>query len=198
MPETRRYSLKQTKHRAGVLALAAFMAGFSAVWAQTAGSSPSEAAPPGTTVSGIVECGEGYTSHELYDMRITLLEVVRGDEAWKLVRDASPSNKPPTPGTDYVLARVRFEYYARGTPGLCVHPLAADQFTAYSASGEGYPAATVVPPNPQMHKDLKSGESCEGWLVFAVPKEDKAPIMLYSANPGGAVQHGGGKWFLLK
>jgi hypothetical protein len=196
MPEKRRYSLKDIKQSAGALII--FLTAFLPAWAQTPGSSPSIPAPPGTAVSGIVECGEGYTSHELYDMKITLLEVLRGEEAWKRIQAASPSNKPPAPGTDYVLARVRFEYYARGTPGLCVHALAADQFAAYSAGGEGYPAASVVPPNPPMRKDLKSGDSIEGWLVFAVPKEDKAPLMLYSANPGGAVQHGGGKWFLLR
>jgi hypothetical protein len=170
----------------------------SAAWTQTAGSSPSNPASLGTTVAGIVECGEGYTSHELYDMKITLMEVIRGEEAWKRVRDASPSNKPPASGTDYVLARVKFEYHARGTPGLCIHPLVPDDFSAYSSSGEGYPAASVVPPKPEMRKELRSGESFEGWLVFAVPKEDKAPLMFYSPDTGGAVQHGGSKWFLLQ
>jgi hypothetical protein len=166
--------------------------------AQTPGSSPSDPAPPGVTVAGIVECGQGYTSHELYDMKITLLEVIRGEEAWKRIEAVGNSNKPAPAGTDYILARVKFEYYARGTPGLCIHQLVPDQFTAYSASGEDYKAVSVVPPKPEMRRELKSGESFEGWLVFAVPKEDKAPLMFYSADKGGAIQHGGGKWFLLR
>ncbi len=171
---------------------------FQAASAQTPGSSPTAPALLGTTVSGIVECGQGYTSHELYDMKITLLEVIRGDEAWKRIKAASNSNKPPAPGTEYVLARVKFEYYARGTPGLCIHQLVPDQFIAYSANGDDYEAASVVPPKPDMRKGLKSGESHEGWIVFAVAKEDKEPLMYYSADAGGAVQHGGGKWFLLR
>ena len=166
--------------------------------AQTAGSAPSSPAPAGTTVEGIIECGEGYTSHELYDAKITLLEVIRGEEAWKRIQEAAGANKPAEPGMEYLLARIKFEYYARGVPGLCVHGVRAEQFTAYSPNGEDYKAVSVVPPKPELRKALKSGESIEGWIVFAVPKEEPGPLMSYSADAGGAVQHGGGKWFLLR
>ncbi len=132
-------------------------------------------------------------------MKITLLEVIRGEEAWKRIREASSSNNPPESGTEYLLARIKYEYYARGTPGLCIHQLSPEEFTAYSASGEDYKAVAVTLPKPGLRKDLKSGDLMEGWVVFAVPKEDKSPLMLYSvADSGGAVEHGGGKWFLLR
>jgi hypothetical protein len=162
------------------------------------GSSPSDPVPAGITVSGIIECGEGYTSHELYDMKITLLEVIRGEQAWKRIQTASSANKPVESGTEYILARIKYEYFARGVPGLCVHPLAPEEFTAYSAKGEDYKTVSVVPPKPELRRGLKSGESFEGWIAFAVAKDDQAPLMFYSADSGGAVQHGGGKWFLLR
>lgn len=179
-------------------ALVAIAATSSQLPGQAQGSSPSDPVPVGVTVSGIIECGEGYTSHELYDMKITLLEVIRGDQAWKRLEAISSSNKPAEPGAEYLLARVKYEYSARGVPGLCVHPLAPEEFTAYSANGEDYKAVSVVSPKPELRKGLKSGESFEGWVVFAVAQEDKAPLMFYSADSGGAVQHGGGKWFLLR
>jgi len=166
--------------------------------AQTQGSVPSLAAPAGVTLADIVECGEGYTSHDLYDMRIALLEVIRGEEAWKRIRASNSANKPADSGSEFVLARVRFEYQARELPGLCVHPLLPEQFMAYSADGEDYRPASVVPPKPEMRKELKSGESFEGWLAFMVAQQDKAPLMSYSAGTGGAVQHGGNKWFILR
>jgi len=174
------------------------MAAVSAAAAQTPGSSPANPAPAGLMLSGIIECGQGYTSHELYDMKITLVEVARGEEAWKRIREANPSNKPADPGFDYALARVKFEYTARGTPGLCIHQLSPDQFTAYSANGDEYKAAVVVPPKPEMRKGLKSGEILEGWLAFMISQQDQAPLMSYSADSGGAIMHGGGKWFLLR
>lgn len=166
--------------------------------AELPGSSPTAPAPVGATVSGIVECGEGYTSHELYDMKITVLEVVRAEEAWNRIRADGGSGRPPAPGYDYVLARVKFEYYARGTPGLCVHRLDPGQFTAYTANGDAYEAAPAVTPQPELRKNLKSGDAAEGWLAFSVNQQDKAPLMSYSADSGGAVAHGGSKWFLLR
>jgi hypothetical protein len=165
---------------------------------QTMGTSPGAPAPKGTTISGILECGEGYTSHELYDMKITLLEIFRGEEAWKRIQEAAASNKPAAAGSEYILARVKFEYQARNLPGACTHPLEPNQFTAYTASGDDYPVVSVVPPKPEMRKRLKSGDAYEGWLVFAVSNEDKSPIMSFSAGDGGAVQHAEPKWFLLR
>jgi len=166
--------------------------------AQTPGSSPSLAAATGVPLDGIIECGEGYTSHELYELKMTVLEVVRGEEAWKRLQEADASNKPAAAGHEYILVRVRVEYKARGTPGLCIHPLLPEQFTAYSADGEEYAAAAVVVPKPEVRRRMKSGDSLEGWVAFTVAQTDKAPLMSYSADAGGAVQHGGGKWFLLK
>jgi hypothetical protein len=166
--------------------------------AQTPGSSPSTPASTGVTLTGIVECGRGYTSHELYDMKITLIEVVRGGAAWKRIREASPSNKAADPGFEYVLARVRFEYYARGTPGLCIHQLSPQQFSSCSSDGQDYQIADVVMPKPELRKDMKSGETVEGWIAFSVSQQDKAPLMTYSADQGGAIVHGGAKWFLLR
>ncbi len=181
-------------------ALILFAAALPSAYGQTAGSgsSPSDPVPSGAATAGIIECGEGYTSHELYDMKITLLQVIRGEEAWKRLQAVSNSNKPAEAGTEYLLARIKFEYYARGTPGLCIHELAPDEFTAYSANGEDYKSVAAAPPKPELRKALKSGDSFEGWIVFAVAKTDKAPLMLYSATSGGAVEHGGGKWFLLR
>jgi hypothetical protein len=131
-------------------------------------------------------------------MKITLVEVVRAEEAWRRIKEASDSNKPAASGFDYVLARVKFEYYARGAPGLCVHQLTPDQFTAYSANGDDYKPVAVAPPKPELRKALKSGEILEGWLIFSVNQMDMAPLLSYSADTGGAIMHGGGKWFLLR
>lgn len=169
-----------------------------AAGAQAPGGSPSAPAPAGTAITGILECGEGYTSHELYDIKMELLEVIRGEEAWKRMQAADAANKPAPEGSEYVLARVQFEYHARSKPGTCAHPLEPGQFTAYNAGGEDYAAASALPPQPEMRKKMKSGDSHAGWLVFAVAKTDLAPIMSFTASDGGAVQHGEPKWFLLR
>lgn len=160
-------------------------------------SSPFDPAPVGTKLSGIIECGRGYTTHELYNIKITLLKVIRGDKTWEHLRKAGNSQKTIGPDFDYILARIKFEYYARGKPGLCVHKLTPIQFTACSVEGEDYPAADVILPKPEMQGNLTSGDSIEGWVAFRVPKTDEKPMLYYSADSGKAVLHGGNIWFKL-
>ena len=161
------------------------------------GSSPFDPAPAGTRLSGIVECGRGYTTHELYDMWITLQEVIRGEEAWEHLQKVSDANKPADKGFEYVLARVKFEYTARGKPGHCVHKLRPEQFIACSSDGEEYPAADLSVPEPELQGDMKSGDTLEGWIVLMVPESDKTPLLYYTADSGKAVMHGGDIWFKL-
>lgn len=161
------------------------------------GGSPFYPAPAGMEISGIIECGRGYTTHELYNMKITLLEVIRGDKAWHVLHETSDVNKPAESGFEYILARVKFEYYARGKPGLCVHKLTPDQFTACSLEGEDYPHANVILPEPELRRDLSSGDSLEGWIALQVPVTEEKPLLFYSADAGKAVLHGGNIWFVL-
>jgi hypothetical protein len=193
-----RLSLKQVQLYCLLAASIMVAANISPLPAQTPGSSPAAPASKGVTLTGIVECGQGYTSHELYDMKITVTEVARGDEAWKRIREAGPTNKAAESGFDYVLARVKFEYYARGTPGLCIHHLSPQQFSAVSLDGQDYQIASVVLPKPELRKDMKSGETVEGWIAFSVSQQDKGPLMTYSADQGGAIVHGGARWFVLR
>jgi hypothetical protein len=178
--------------------LAALMLTISA-WAQapTPGSSPFSPASVRVPVVSIIECGEGYTSHELYDAKITLLEVVRGEKAWERIKAASMSNERPNVGFEYILARIRFEYSARGLPGNCGHELKGNEFTALSVSGKKYETPSVVVPKPELSGRLHSGDSLEGWLLFLVAQDDSKPLMAFTADPTGAVQHGGNIWFQL-
>jgi hypothetical protein len=168
------------------------------VSAQTRGSSPSSPVPIGQSLDTIIECGEGYRSHELYDARITLVEILRGEKAWERIEAADRSNPPAVDGFEYVLVRIRYAYNARGLPGTCIHSLSPEYFTAYSANGEAYTRAPVIPPQPELRKQMKAGDIFEGWLAFMVKQQDEAPLLYYSIDEGGGTQHGGGKWFVLR
>lgn len=45
-----------------------------------------------------------------YEVRVTLRQVVRGEEAWQRVQAANMFNRAPKEGQEYVLASVRLEY----------------------------------------------------------------------------------------
>jgi len=126
--------------------------------------------------------------HERYDIKIAVQEVVRGEEAWDLIKAASSSNKPAEAGFEYVLARIHFEYYARTKPGTCGHELKGDQFASYSSDGKKYSSASsVVPPAPELSGRVFSGESLDGWVVFQVPGDDSTPIMAFNPSVSKAI-----------
>lgn len=172
----------------GLITLAAHTA------VQAAGGSPSDAAAPGTVVAGIIECGDGYTSHELYDVKLTVLELVRGAAAWRRISGMAPA---PGPDREYVIARIRFEYYARGKPGDCEHTIKPGQFTALSSMGSAYGAPALAAPEPGLSGVLRSEQTREGWIAVQVAKDDARPLLTFSVDDTGAVQHGGKLWFKL-
>lgn len=176
--------------------LIAGIAGYGAI-AQAAGRMPSDAGGEGQTIAGIIECGQGYTSHELYDVKINLHELYRGEQAWQRLKQASGSNQPPQPGYDYILARIKFEYQARGRPGNCVHDVRRSHYTALSMQDDIYPVPAVTVPQPALSGSLHAGQSIDGWIAFEVASKDKKPLMTFSVDDAGAVQHGGKLWFKL-
>jgi len=195
----RRHSLvKRVVRKFFTVFLAAAAIGFATpAFAQRVGSSPAGPAPAGTPVQTIIECGEGYESHELYDVKITLLETVRGERAWELIKGAGVANLTPKEGFEYLLARVRFEYAARGRPGECGHYLKDEEFTAFSPNGLAYESAPVKTPGRGLNGTLHSGEAMEGWVAFSVPKTEPSILMSFGTKAGGAVVHGGDTWFRL-
>jgi hypothetical protein len=157
------------------------------------------AQPVGIPLSTIIIFGDQYNGgDELYDVRITVKEVVRGEKAWQLVRDASASNKQPASGLEYLLARVHFEFSARTSPEHYSYTLDSAQFTAMSDGDKMYDPATLAKqPDPALHATLRSGDSAEGWVAFLVPRGDHTPLMLFREDVGNLSHEGNGSIFKL-
>lgn len=161
------------------------------------GFSPLNPAPIGMQLETVIECGFGYRPHEKYNVKVTLLEAVRGDKAWQRIKAVSSSNQPPQRGFEYILARIKFEYSARGAPGDCIHELRPEEFTAFSGEGIEYENPLVVSPQPELNAKLRSGESFEGWLVFQTSAGEDRELLRFMASVGRAVEQGGQIWFRL-
>jgi hypothetical protein len=161
------------------------------------GHSPHSPIPVGVPIVAMIECGEGYTSLELYDVKITLLEIVRGEKAWKRIKEASMSNGLPNVGFEYILGRIKFEFFKRGFPGDKNYELRGSQFTAFSINGKEYKTPPIVQPKPELSGRLRSGDSLVGWVTFQVAIDDNKPLMTFTVKSGGAVEHGGDVWFQL-
>jgi hypothetical protein len=161
-------------------------------------SSRIDAHPVGAPVTIIIEFGEQYLGSELYDAKISVLEVVRGEKAWDLVRQAGASNPAPKPGFDYLLARARFEFSARTSPSHYSYNLNETQFTATAADGQEFAAPSLTAlPTPSLNGTLKPSDSLEGWLAFLVPRNVSKPLMIFREDVGVVSHTGSGTWFEL-
>jgi hypothetical protein len=158
------------------------------------------AQPLGSTLSTIIIFGDQYNGgDELYDAKITVKQVVRGEKAWQMLEAISTSNPPPPKTSfEYLLARVRFEFSARTSPSHYNYTIDETQFSAIKADGTAYPTASIAEePMPDLQGTLKPGESLEGWITFAVPKADRQPLMLFRSQVGSVIHEGGGSLFKL-
>jgi len=127
--------------------------------------------------------GEGYvTSTEKGVAKITILEVLRGEEAWGLVKSASSTNKPSNPGMEYIAARIRFAFESIEDSGDLTYGIRFEQFALASESGEPYDRPSLVQPKPELNGRLYPGDLLEGWLVFLVSSDDRKPMMSFGNN----------------
>ena len=148
------------------------------------------AAPIGTTVLCTIDVeGTGpseYGQHELHDVKITVLEVVRGNKAWELIQAADASNRRPDTGFEYLLTRIRFEYSVQDPQGNMLYTLNQDCFKLYSSDNKEYPIPSITSAKPELiGREFYPGSSYEGWVPFMAAMNDE-PILFYPQ---------GGVWF---
>ncbi len=153
----------------------------------------------GTPLRTIIVFGDQYNGgDELYDAKITVTEVVRGEKARQMVKAAGDANAVPGIGMEYLLARVRFEFSARTRPEHYSYTLDPAQFTALSTDNKPYDSAVLASPlKPALQATLRSGDFAEGWVAFLVPRGDHTPLMLFRENVGSVIHEGSGSIFKL-
>ena len=145
----------------------------------------------------MIELGSVYSN--IYDIAVTVLETVRGDEAMKRLKAADPGNTMPPEGFEYVLARVKFEMKGRAVSDTLTFGLGDDplQWIALSSELYEYPKTPVAAPKPVLAGRVKSGDFLEGWVAFAVDRKDSRPVMVFDPDTGGATGRGRTLFFKL-
>jgi hypothetical protein len=146
------------------------------------GSSYRSPAPAGVTVKTMIERGHAYLVPKLYNVEITLMEIVRGEDAWEQIKDQGVSEQPKT-GFEYILARINFGYFRRIRGGEDEpYKLPEGQFVAAAEDGVteyGVPSVSQYPQPALVGYTFQPGESREGWILLQVPKDAKKPLLIY-------------------
>lgn len=161
------------------------------------GNSPTNPAAVGEPVVSVVEIGVVAASN--YDVTITILEILRGEEVMNKLKTANPAIAPAKEGFEYLLARVRFELRGRAVSDKGVFDLAGSpfQWVANAADLRAYEGITVTPPEPALQGPVKVGETREGWVAFTVEKQENKPVLTFDPASGGATGRGNILFFKL-
>lgn len=166
------------------------------------GTSSDNPAPIGVTVKTTVERGDAYMGPRLYNVEITLLEILRGNQAWEQVKSSEVVKEPSKSGFEYILARLKFGFFrrARGL-GEDTYKLPDGQFIAASTDGKiEYENPPILKqPHPQLVDWLfKPGDIQEGWVVLQVPEDNKKPLLIFKRQHAeGVYGIWGYVWFQL-
>ena len=105
---------------------------------------------------------------------ITVVDAIRGEKAWQIVKRGNKYNPEPEKDYEYLLVKVRCRYLS-GDSSYYVSRL---DFNAY-CDGAGYPPKYVTLPNdyPEFKGvNLMPGGKIEGWILYTVPKNKNVMI----------------------
>ncbi|MCD1294054.1 hypothetical protein CUJ83_03470 [Methanocella sp. CWC-04] len=153
---------------------------------EPAGFSKDNPAPIGETIT--VE--DWNWGQKKISIEITLLETVRGDEAWNRISDANVLNQAPKDGKEYLMAKFRYRLEKLGPAGESFRISTLD-FDAVTTDGVVVNGIPLMAGIEMINAELYEGGTKEGWVIYQVPKDDASPVIAY----GRMVSGSGGLWF---
>jgi len=117
--------------------------------------------------------GDDYYNKSVTDLTVT--SVIRGSEAWNIVKGFSRYNDKPGKNEEYVVAYIKMSVIS--SPDSKPVDFSSYRFTFVSAAGAAYDTPYVSGIKPEF-KNLYSGAENEAVLVALIPKDDK-PMLVY-------------------
>ncbi|WP_434579208.1 stalk domain-containing protein [Thermoanaerobacterium thermosaccharolyticum] len=125
-----------------------------------------------------------------FDSTIILKNIIRGNDAWKMVSNANMFNSKPEDGYEIILAKfyIKINKSSNEDAQFDLDPY---NFILVSSDGKDYDSYICVPPSPNLRAKLYQGASNEGWVAFKVKINDLKPLIVYGKGYDGS----GGVWF---
>ena len=161
--------------------------------------SRSNPAPIDTVQTYRYDAKNNYSSTGDYTVSARVLEVVRGDEAYKQIneayREAYHSNtytfEKPDDGYEYMNVKIAFSVINTEND-IAISPNEYD-FDFYTSNNEKYGKMIYTTHLDEFSDSVYAGGNTEGWVTVQVKKDDANPKMAYGLDYYGA----GGIWFAL-
>lgn len=110
---------------------------------------------------------------------ISVLETVRGDEAWLMAQEANQFNDPPEEGFEYIAIRIA----ARNVNDSDEHDSISDSnFSIVGSQSVQYDNPPVVDPDPALDARLYPGGRTEGWIVLQIAEGEEDLVLIFGES----------------
>jgi hypothetical protein len=118
-----------------------------------------EGGPPGSSRSWPLPLDQILTGQ---NWEATVLEMVRGEDAWQQLYATNQFNDPAPEGQEYLLLRLRLKITGNSNEPYIIYPaVTGDRYIRYSA-------VAAVTPEPRLPGEFTAGQTIEGWLPYLV------------------------------
>ncbi|QQK81376.1 DUF4352 domain-containing protein [Salicibibacter cibi] len=134
---------------------------------------------PGEMITFVLE----HYTYGLMEVDVTLLDTIRGEEAWEMIEEADEYNEPPEDGMEYFIA-----YFDIDLNQIEEDPfnLSSFEFDLVSSEGNVYNDDTYVTGlDDPIDADLYEGAGSEGHVVFQVDEDDPSPYVVFLRDLDG-------------
>ncbi len=123
---------------------------------------------------------------------VSIVEIMRGDDAWKKMYADNHLNTPAPAGKEYILAKVSFTLLEMSDGKA--YNVNRSIFDAFSGANKEYSDTVYGVVKDDLDGDLYPGSNAIGWVPFLVDSNDTTPKMTFGRSYDGS----GGIWFSLK
>ena len=110
------------------------------------------------------------------DWEFSILDVVRGDEAWKMVKAANQFNDPPKEGMEYIAVKIHARNISTNDEAANID---GSFFRTTGSANVLYDNPSVVDPDPQLDISLFPGGEYDGWIVVQAAKEETGIKLIF-------------------
>ncbi|MGV8026169.1 MAG: hypothetical protein AB2L18_06405 [Anaerolineaceae bacterium] len=119
----------------------------------------------------------GLVYQNIANFQITILEVMRGQDAWNMISQANMFNEQPSEGMEYILAKVGITHQ---TSTQQDYTLSIDSFYFKSVSNNQIlDSPSIVEPEPELNANLFPGGYGEGYITVLTYADDPAPLIVF-------------------
>ena len=149
-------------------------------------STPTDLASIGSNATGIDNNAPAPRTEKVitHDWEFSIVDAIRGEEAWIMVQEANPFTEPPIECYEYIVVKVHVRYLGKEEKAVNIN---REYFISTGGHGLLHETPNVVSPSPRLDTWLFPGGEVEGWVVIEVSKGKNNITLIFNPELDGSM-----------